>query len=119
MPKAPDTGRPRTLRPGRFYAEADLAAAAAAALEREKVTQTAAAEALGLSKPHTVSMALALEPDREQPDGRPYVLRYPGRGFKTRRAILSKWGGFDFDGERPTHTPARLKPDPHPDALDG
>ena len=108
MPDALDTGRPRTLRPGRYYDEADLAAAAAAALEREKVTQTAAAAELGLKRPNTVSMALALEPDPGEPDGRPYRLRYPGRGFTLRRRILTRYAGLTFDGEGPTHTPAVL-----------
>lgn len=108
MPKTPDTGRPRTLRPGRYADEADLAAAAAAALEREGITQTAAAAELGLKKPSNVSMALALEPDPKQPDGRPYRLRYPRRGFKTRRRILTRWAGLSFEGDNPTHTPIAL-----------
>ena len=107
MPDAPDTGRPRTLRPGRYYDEADLASAADAALKRKKVTQTAVAAELGLEKPNTVSMALRIKPDPDNPGG-PYVLQYPGRGFAIRRHILRRYAGLAFDGDSPTHTPAVL-----------
>lgn len=119
-------GLPRTLRPGRYYSEAELAAAASAALERASETQTDAAAALGLAKPNTVSMALALDPDPTRESGRPYRLRYPKRGHRTRRAILRRYSGLTFSGDgqgrdasgkpdgsdldSPTHTAVRREP---------
>lgn len=99
--ETPGNGLPRSLRPGRYYSEPELASAAAAALERAGETQTDAAAALGLAKPHSVSMALALEPDPDAGDehGRPYRLRYPKRGHRLRRAILRRYSGLTFSGD--------------------
>lgn len=92
--------------------EPELAQAAASLLARTKdadgkrTTQTAAAALIGVT-PHVVSMALALEPDPEagDADGRPYKLRYPTRGHRTRRAILRRFGGLVFDGDDPNVPP--------------
>ncbi len=86
-----DAARP--LRPGRFFSEAELAAAANAAFERaknrdgSKMTQADLAARLGV-KQHTVSAALGyLDNPKNQT-----------RGHRLRRRILRELSGLDVAG---------------------
>lgn len=73
---------PSLLRSGRVLSESDLAAAAAEALDALDLTQTAAAERLGVRQ-QTVSMALRPE-------------KYPDRG-RSIRVRLVEMAGYDVE----------------------